>query len=103
MQSLRDDIRHGLFFHAVEAAAVDHPDIFFGFSVRIRGRTNEFAFKFRESAVKPCEIISCANPKDASKNMGPTENEVNKLLKIAQKNMNMDPAKKGIERHEVKI
>jgi hypothetical protein len=28
---------------------------------------------------------------------------VNKLLKIAQKNMNMDPAKKGIERHEVKI
>src|SRR5262249_12481098 len=103
MQLLRHDTWSFLFFHAIEAPAVNHPDTFFAFSVRVRRRTTGLGVEFRETTIQPRKIVSGADPKNAGKDMGPTEKEMDEFLKIAQEDMNMNPAKQGIERHARKI
>src|SRR5262249_44688959 len=88
MQLLRHDIWHRLFFHSIEPSTVDHPDISFRFSIRIRW----LCFEFRKTSIEPGKIISRADPQNPSKNMCPTKQEMDEFLEIAQKDVDINPA-----------
>src|SRR5262249_33631057 len=70
MQRARREVRYFALLDNIEAAAVDHPNL----RRRARG-SNGFLF-FSQTRVEPREVVSCANPHDARKDVCPTKQEV---------------------------